>query len=392
MSNLSYGLNLTKKPTSTTSRPAPAKRKPIFDDDSDNDSFGPENGAEQSDQLESLHTVGGLQSPSSSISTSTSSKKKRIPNSSVPPPTKNPKPSSNPAAPKKISNYGSLSTAHSTSKHSKTAQDLDPSIYDYDGVYDSLHHHHHHQNPQKLEEEETTTTANGTTIRKPKYISQLLAASQVRKRDAVRAKEKLLAKERELEGDAFADKEKFVTAAYKRQQAEMRRAEEEEERREREAEERKKREGGGMKGLYKNMLERGEERHRQVMQNVEERKGKDVGEEEKEAKTKGEEEKSEADLAREKGAVINEEGQVVDKRQLLSAGLNAGAGPKPAAPFPSARTRERTGGSRMSDRERETKAFEEQLLGKRTAGSDEEDERAAKSRKMEDEILGLLGR
>ena len=38
----------------------------------------------------------------------------------------------------------------------------------------------------------------------------------------------MLEKERELEGDEFADKDKFVTQAYKDQMAEVRRAEEEE--------------------------------------------------------------------------------------------------------------------------------------------------------------------
>lgn len=42
----------------------------------------------------------------------------------------------------------------------------------------------------------------------------------------------MLQRERELEGDEFADKEAFVTQAYKDQMAEVRRAEEEERQRE----------------------------------------------------------------------------------------------------------------------------------------------------------------
>ena len=201
----------------------------------------------------------------------------------------------------------------------------------------------------------------------------------------------MLAKERELEGDEFADKEKFVTGAYKRQQEEMRRLEEEEVVREREAEERKRREGGGMKALYKNLLERNEVKHKEVMKAVEEGRGKEdkVGGEEKEAK-KG---KSEAELAKEKGAVINEEGQVVDKRQLLSAGLNAASAPKPKLPpDPRSKGSGPAGGGRgrASAREQETRNFEEQLLGKHGVddSSDEERSRASKSRKLEDELLG----
>lgn len=41
----------------------------------------------------------------------------------------------------------------------------------------------------------------------------------------------MMQREREMEGDEFADKEKFVTQAYKDQMAEVRRAEEEEKKR-----------------------------------------------------------------------------------------------------------------------------------------------------------------
>src|SRR5205814_5226268 len=47
----------------------------------------------------------------------------------------------------------------------------------------------------------------------------------------LRAQERLLQREREAEGDEFADKEKFVTGAYKAQQDEVRRMERSEERR-----------------------------------------------------------------------------------------------------------------------------------------------------------------
>ena len=162
---------------------------------------------------------------------------------------------------------------------------------------------------------------------------------------------------------------------------------------EREAEERKRREGGGMKALYKNLLEIDEQKHKEVMKAVEEGRGKNdkvdgKGEEEE---TKG---KSEAELAKEKGAVVNEEGQVVDKRQLLSAGLNAASAPKPKFP-PDPRSKgSGPGGGRgggASARERETRNFEEQLLGKHGAddSSDDEADRASKSRKLEDELLGF---
>lgn len=392
MSTLSYGLNITKKPSSLTARPPPAKRKTIFDDDS-----GPEDGPDDEDNAESIDTIGGL--------TTTSSK------------TTKPKPgipTSKPSKPSQISQYGDLSTLHSISRHVKTAQTLDASIYDYDSVYDSLH-----AKPQ------SASTEAAEAEKRPRYMSDLLAAAETRKRDQLRAKEKMLAKEREAEGDEFADKEKFVTAAYKRQQVEMHRLEEEEAIKEKEAEERKKREGGGLKGLYKIMLDKNEQKHAAVVKAVEEAKtnpsrATDGGDEKPSNPSK-----TETDLAREKGAIINEDGQIVDKRQLLTAGLNPSSSSSPSSSSPrnlssratpaskprlpsrandpkSRNPAPRTGPSagRASDasesaRERETRLFEDQVLGKRRVshgdGADGEGEegRAAKSRRLEDEILGL---
>ena len=66
----------------------------------------------------------------------------------------------------------------------------------------------------------------------PKYISNLLATAATRRLDHLRAEEKMIQREREMEGDEFKDKDAFVTQAYKDQMAEVRRAEEEEKQRE----------------------------------------------------------------------------------------------------------------------------------------------------------------
>lgn len=68
--------------------------------------------------------------------------------------------------------------------------------------------------------------------RQPKYIEGLLTSAATRRLDRLRAEEKMLQRERELEGDEFADKEAYVTQAYKDQMAELRKAEEEEKQRE----------------------------------------------------------------------------------------------------------------------------------------------------------------
>lgn len=68
-------------------------------------------------------------------------------------------------------------------------------------------------------------------LSQPKYIGGLLASASTRKLDYLRAEEKLMQREREAEGDEFADKESFVTQAYKDQMAAVRAAEEEEKKR-----------------------------------------------------------------------------------------------------------------------------------------------------------------
>ncbi|KAI4204985.1 MAG: hypothetical protein LQ348_001227 [Seirophora lacunosa] len=371
MPKLSYGLNLTRSPASITSKPAATGWKTIFDDDS-----GLEDGPDGSeDHREAISTLGELQSSSSTPgqpirSTSTVGA------------------ASQAAEASRVAQLRDLSTNHTTSKHAQTAQSLDPSIYDYDAVYDSLH-----SRPKSSE----SASAAADEAKKPRYMKNLLAAAETRKRDQLRAREKMLTKERELEGDEFAEKEKFVTAAYKRQQEEMRKAEAEEALREQEAAERQRREGGGLKGMYKNMLERDEEKHATALKSVAEAKRDGtLGQEKAKGKDQGRKEKTEAELAREKGAVVNEEGQVVDKRQLLSAGLNAGAAPRARVPAPAMESRSsgQLKTSHYGHSGRVTRAFKDQPLGKRGAESEGEDDtggRASKSRKMEDDILASLG-
>ena len=102
-------------------------------------------------------------------------------------------------------------------------QNVDSSVYQYDEVWDRM------QEAKAREKEKKEIEAKE---RKPKYIGSLLQAATVRKLDHLRAEEKMIQREREMEGDEFADKESFVTQAYKDQMAEVRRAEEEEKQRE----------------------------------------------------------------------------------------------------------------------------------------------------------------
>ena len=366
---LSYGLNLAKKPGS---KPAPAKRKPIFgDDDDDSDNESSNNTGPQTTEITEFDNDSPAK-PAGSFGKNAPSK-----------------PTHGPASKKKlpISMYGDLSSSLDSRKHQEAAEDLDPSIYDYDAVYDSL----------KPEKKVTPEDAE----KRPKYMKSLLASAAVRKRDALIAEEKKIAREREAEGEEFADKEKFVTEAYKKQQEENRRIEEEE--RKREEEEARKNKGGGMTAFYKDMLNRGDQRHAEVMRAAEEKAkaGPQPDEAPEEEKIK-----TDADIAKDinaKGGAIavNEDGQVVDKRELLKGGLNLGAKKKPE-PRKEQRDSERrpdrpsTGfmgaGGKQAMRERQSRMLEAQLEQslkrsmEQEAEEQEKAERAAKSRKTEGEI------
>ena len=380
---LSYGLNITKKQP-FGSRPPPDKRKPIFDEDDDS---GGEEHKLAGSAVEEIGEFGGIDSSlrTSEKNVSQSSHKTSIPRQGA---------GSKKNAP--ISQYGDLSSTFTSKKNAETAEELDASIYDYDAVYDSL-------KPQKK------VTAEDKQ-RKPKYMTNLIAAAAVRKRDATIAEEKRLAREREAEGEEFADKEKFVTSAYKKQQEENRRLEAEE--RIREEQEQKKNRGTGMTNFFKNVLDRGEQKHAEVVKAAEEA-AKVAAKVEQDDTDR---EKTEAELAAEisiktGGAIaVNDEGQVVDKRQLLKGGLNIL--PKAKAPSSTSSSRGHTlasdrskpsgfvgaGGGKQAMRERQSRMMEAQLeqATKRALEEEEEErakiERAAKSRKTEGEIMSAKER
>ena len=232
-----------------------------------------------------------------------------------------------------VNNHNNLSTMRTQRKHAQEAEELDPTVYSYDSVYDSIH----------AKKAKPSGGDEDGARQVPKYMDALLRSSEIRKRDQLRARDRMLAKEREAEGDEFADKEKFVTSAYKAQQEEMRRVEAEEAQLEREEEERRRKNGGvGMVGFYRDVLARGEEEHGVAVKAVEDKAkrvretGHAEAEEKPQEQEEKEEEKPEAQVAAELNARgvridVNDEGQVVDKRQLLTAGLNVAPKPKQRA-------------------------------------------------------------
>ncbi|KAL6403955.1 Nuclear speckle splicing regulatory protein 1 like protein [Ilyonectria robusta] len=184
-------------------------------------------------------------------------------------------------------------------------------------------------------------------------------AAEVRKRDALIAEEKKIAREREAEGDEYEGKEK-------------------------------------------KLLDKDEQRHADVVKSAELNAKNGPQNDDKEEQDK---EKTEADVAKEmneKGAsvALNEDGQVVDKRQLLKGGLNVGAKKKESVrreaerPAQAAR-KEVTGqqiGRKQAMRERQSRMLEEQLEQSMKRSREEEEtqreevERASKSQKTEGDI------
>lgn len=92
----------------------------------------------------------------------------------------------------------------------------DPTIYQYDEVYDDM------------ERTKSQTNINKQKEKKPRYIQNLLKTADQRKKEQEHRKERMVQKEREAEGDMYADKESFVTSAYRAKLEEFKKMEEEE--------------------------------------------------------------------------------------------------------------------------------------------------------------------
>ena len=100
------------------------------------------------------------------------------------------------------------------------AVEEDPTVFQYDEVYDQME-------ASKVEE----VSKKKDKDRKPRYIANLLKQAEIRNKDNERRIERQVQKEREAEGDEFADKEKFVTSAYRKKMEEMQKLDEEDRRR-----------------------------------------------------------------------------------------------------------------------------------------------------------------
>lgn len=92
----------------------------------------------------------------------------------------------------------------------------DPTIFQYDEVYEDM----------ERGKDESKTIKDEK--KKPRYIQNLLKAAERRKKEQEYRIERMVQKEREAEGAMFADKESFVTSAYRAKLEEFKKMEEEE--------------------------------------------------------------------------------------------------------------------------------------------------------------------
>ncbi|PON50908.1 hypothetical protein PanWU01x14_220400 [Parasponia andersonii] len=91
----------------------------------------------------------------------------------------------------------------------RKALEEDPSAFDYDGVYD------------EMKAKTIQPQAQDRQERKPKYIQNLLRKAELRQKEQEIVYERKLAKERSQEDHLYADKDKFVTSAYKKKLVEQ---------------------------------------------------------------------------------------------------------------------------------------------------------------------------
>lgn len=238
---------------------------------------------------------------------------------------------------------------------------VDETVYEYDEVWDKMQEAKLKQKEKKeIESKERKVRQDSAScsipslmlLRQPKYINNLLQMATTRKLDHWRAEEKKYQRERETEGDEFADKEQFVTQAYKDQMEAVRLAEEEEKQREgmhilpswtdafthvgmSAAMQKKKGQSTGLAHLYRQLLDENDEQHAATVAATQSSK-RVIGAEAPPVQNLTIIKPPEltqlsdielAQLARAEGKYVelNDDNEIVDKRELLSAGLNLSA-------------------------------------------------------------------
>ncbi|KAJ2860443.1 hypothetical protein GGI22_002714, partial [Coemansia erecta] len=97
------------------------------------------------------------------------------------------------------------SQSRESARLAKDLEETDPSVYAYDDVYDSINAARSKINAARKKNDDS----------KPKYMEKLMETAKRRQVQQEVVKERVLEKERQREGEMYADKETFVTSAYK---------------------------------------------------------------------------------------------------------------------------------------------------------------------------------
>ena len=189
--------------------------------------------------------------------------------------------------------------------------DVDPDIYDYDAHYDKINSYRQARLKQ---------TQSAAKDRRPRYMDDILAATQQRKKEQQIVEERMIQRQRDAEGDEFNDKERFVTDAYKHHMEELKQHDELQKKRDGMIYFNGKlrlsiamNQGKDITGFYRRLLD-----ERTALNKV----GSNDQPQEPLNEEPSEKEIIQAALASGKRITLNADQQVVDKRELLSAGLN----------------------------------------------------------------------
>ncbi|RKP36664.1 coiled-coil domain-containing protein 55-domain containing protein, partial [Dimargaris cristalligena] len=193
---------------------------------------------------------------------------------------------------------------------------VDPSIYAYDEVFDAMKEAKDRAKAQRM----TSASKN-----KPRYIENLIKVAQQRKEDHAVVRERRILEQQGIDDEQFGDKEVFVTGGYKKHKGTLQDKNQEEQRQqERDIRDRQRLEGAG---LYRQFIERSTDDHRAVVQ------AGVLGKRDTTSTTNQSSAKSDTGsddvqglihdaIKRGEEVVLNDDQQVVDKRQLLKPGLN----------------------------------------------------------------------
>jgi coiled-coil domain-containing protein 55 len=241
---------------------------------------------------------------------------------------------------KRLAAMGSGSVSKVQRRKIEEEMKVDQSVYQYDEIWDNM------QAAKQMAKESKEAASKD---RQPKYIKNLLETAETRRLDHLRAEEKKIKMEREMEGDEFEGKEQFVTQAYKDQQAAVRAAEEEEKQREGAviyllssltylrslclAAQKAKSMSSGMTHFYAQLLKQTEDQHTATIAAAQQLEKTTKGptlqnltiSKPPELMRKSDKQLADEAIMEGKEVELNDDNQIVDRRELLSAGLNLAA-------------------------------------------------------------------